>query len=74
MRYSVPHHKRVWPGVLLALVAASTIAVAVTWRSNKLVAAALGAVPPAVEKSNGPSSNDRDVLDLIIKKSEGSNE
>ena len=74
MRYSVPHHKKVWPGVLLALVAAATIVVAVTWRSNKLVAAALGATPPAVKKSNGPSSSDRDVLDLIIKQIGGSDE
>lgn len=68
MRYSVPHHRRRWPGLLMALITAAGLTAGVLWRSERLVMAALGATPPKVAKVEGPSRTDRDVLNLMIEK------
>lgn len=68
MRYSVPRHKRLWPGILLGVITVTGLTAGVLWRSDKLVMAALGATPPKVVKTEEPSRSDRDLLNLIIEK------
>ena len=68
MRYSVPPHRRRWPGVLLTVFLVIGITLGALWRSEKLIMAALGATPPKIAKTEGPSRADRDVLNLIIEK------
>ena len=71
MRYSVPHHRRRWPGVLMAMVLVAGLTAGVLWRSEKLVTAALGATLPKAAKTEGPSRADRDFLNLVIEKEVG---
>lgn len=68
MRYSVPHHKRRWPGLLMGLITVAGLTAGALWRSEKLVMAALGATRPTVAKAEGPSSADREFLNLLIEK------
>jgi hypothetical protein len=71
MKYSVPHHRRRWPGVLMALFLVAGLTVGVLWRSEKLLTVALGASHPKAVKTSEPSPTDRDLLNLIIEKEVG---